>query len=152
MRPEDAASAVLLRFWDCSLPVNPVAIAEKLDIKVFMSDGMATLGGYYDQESGEITINANDTLPRQRFSVAHELGHCLLGHGSSPRDNNARYNQTNYSPQEYQANVFAAELLMPRDAMRVMVEHRAMSLAELCGTFGVSEAAMTIRLRSLGYI
>ena len=77
MRPEDAASAVLLRFWDCSLPVNPVAIAEKLDIKVFMSDDMATLGGYYDQESGEITINANDTLPRQRFSVAHELGHCL---------------------------------------------------------------------------
>lgn len=152
MKPEDAASAVLRNFWDYSLPVNPIAIANKLGIQVFMSDDLGGLGGYYEQKTNEITINENDSLPRQRFSVAHELGHCVLGHGSSPRDNNTRYNQGNYSIKEYQANAFAAELLMPKDAMQVMVEMREMELAELCKTFDVSENAMTIRLRSLGYI
>lgn len=150
MKPEDAAGAVLLRYWDCSLPVNPVAIAEKMGLKVFMADDMGDLGGYYEEESREITINAKDALPRQRFSVAHEIGHAALGHGSSPRTNKARHGQT--SLREYQANVFAAALLMPDKALQVMVEHRHMRLAELCKTFGVSESAMTIRLRGLGYI
>ncbi|MDY0204822.1 MAG: ImmA/IrrE family metallo-endopeptidase [Desulfovibrio desulfuricans] len=152
MKPDEAASIVLKSYWDYSLPVNPVEIAEKLGLKVYMSDELGRLGGYYDQQEKEITINENDALSRQRFSVAHEIGHCVLGHGSSPRDNQAAYNQQNYSKKEFQANIFAAELLMPKDAMQVMVEIRGMKLATLCETFGVSEEAMTIRLRSLGYV
>jgi len=44
------------------------------------------LSGAYISEPGTkagIFINANHPLARQRYSAAHELGHHLLGHGTS---------------------------------------------------------------------
>ena len=119
-----ATQSVLRQYWDLSLPVNPVKIASVLGINVFYSSGLGDLGGYYDQETQSIYINDKDPITRQRFSIAHELGHALLGHGSSPRRNDISYTKWNYIQKENAANRFAAALLMPDLAVRTLIEQK----------------------------
>lgn len=152
MNSTQAAQSVLRQFWDLSLPVNPVKLAHALGLNVFYSSGLTNLGGYYDHPTKSIYVNEHDTLARQRFSIAHELGHAILGHGSSPRRNNISYSKDNYLWKENAANRFAASLLMPEIAVRTLVEQKNMFLNDLCKEFDVSQQAMTIRLEELGYL
>lgn len=152
MLPNDYARQVHRQCWNYALPLNPVDIANRLGVQIFSSPDLGELSGYYDEENRFIVVNANDGLTRQRFTVAHELGHHVMRHGSSPRDSAQKYSQLHYVPKEYEANVFAAELLMPEEAVRTMVEQRGMSFDQLLSMFGVSPEAMRIRLERLGYI
>ena len=152
MRPEDAAQAILNMNWDLSLPVNPVEIATKLGLQVFYSSDLDGLGGYYNQKEKAIFVNEDDPITRQRFSIAHELGHAVMGHGSSPRRNDVIYHKGHYYHHENEANRFAAALLMPFDAVSALVERGNMQLEALSKAFDVSPQAMTIRLQGLGYI
>lgn len=72
----------------------------------------------------EIRINKYEPLVRQRFTIAHEIGHILLGHeGISFRDpNNQKYNDFVKRMNEVNANSFAAELLMPERLLRKTLE------------------------------
>lgn len=62
----------------------------------------------------EITINADDVITRQRFSMAHELGHAYRQNREASRHNGT----INYAPDQLEeeifANKFAAQLLMPK--------------------------------------
>ena len=92
-------------------------------------------------------------IRRRRFTIAHELGHwvcqyregtlklfyCRPGDVAAAADRGA----------EREANVFAAELLMPEPAVRAEF-NRAASAAELAGWFGVSEEAIGWRIYNLG--
>ncbi len=82
------------------------------------------------QQGGFLFVNADDPVPRQRFSLAHELGHFLL-HSDQIQDEFAHgrilaleYSATkqkadsHYLTRERQANRFAAELLMPERIVR----------------------------------
>lgn len=86
----------------------------------------------------------NDTMPksRQKFSLAHELGHVLLGHKLKNHQSDPR--------EETEANVFAAQLLMPEQIIYEF-EDRGAELSEnlLIGSFDVSKAAALIRLETL---
>jgi len=83
---------------------------------------------------------------RLRFTLAHELGHLLLGHQvfSGPQQ-----------PVERDANLFAQALLLPRDpaledlgAAPLGIER----LAELKGKWGVSMHSLAMRAKYLGVI
>ena len=147
MNPVDAANDVLGRFWDLTLPVDPIAIANMMGISVYYSDDLGSLSGFYDAEEKEILIHQHESSQRQRFSIAHELGHAILRHGTS-----ARKKFTHSEKKERDANTFAASLIMPALAVRTMVEQRGMMFDELCTTFDVSEQAMAIRLSELGLV
>ena len=82
----NAAWQCLLDFDIRELPVKPSTIAKQLGIKIIKNSSINELS---EGESGATyLINSkwyivyNDTEPRQRsrFTVAHELGHILLGH------------------------------------------------------------------------
>lgn len=62
-----------------------------------------------------IRIPPNDTLERKRFSIAHELGHLLMGHVTSIQKACSEADMMNWyqSSQETQANFFASELILP---------------------------------------
>lgn len=83
---------------------------------------------------------------RQRFTIAHELGHYILHSdcGKKPirvaRDGSGRV--------EWEANWFAAGFLMPAEEMNSLLAKR-WSDAELAEHFGVSEQAVGIRRSSL---
>jgi len=95
------------------------------------------------QESGAwiIEVNQDRSLTAQRFTVAHELGHHFLGHDTCGTD----------PVQERQANVFAAELLMPLALVKKVLgtEKR---LGQLAQCFQVSKEAMRIKLDEQGLL
>jgi len=81
---------------------------------------------------------------RQRFDVAHELGHLVLHADAEPGTRRA----------EEQANRFAAELLLPAEAVRGELPSRAdwRALAELRERWGASMGALLYRARTLGVL
>lgn len=81
---------------------------------------------------------------RQRYNVAHELAHLVMHHSFPDGLKNV----------EREANVFAASLLLPKEAMlRELVPPVTLtSLAAMKPTWGVSIAALIERATALGII
>lgn len=149
--PVRAAHEVLARYWNRRFPVDPVMIARRCGIDVFgrggPDDPAFRFSGYFHRSRGQpvIEINVHEPLPRQRFTAAHELGHCFLGHDHTPRDVGAFYSSKH--PREQAANRFATALLLPEHYVRHYFVHApAETLADLAAYFGVSADAMGHRL------
>lgn len=103
-----------------------------------------------------VSVNSGHPYRRQRFTIAHEIGHLLLHVDSSEFVDAAtvvgyRVAGATSSIDETEANHFAAELLLPwrlvaREAR--LVRHLSLeeAIGHLASRFQVSEQAMTIRL------
>lgn len=107
-------------------------------------------------------INASDSAMRKRFTIAHELGHRILGHFTNDMEEHSDRAEDLFrtAPEdpdkatdsaEVQANQFAAALLMPEDFVR---NHHVATkdVDALAKIFRVSEAAMGFRLSALRLI
>ena len=99
-----------------------------------------------------IAVNSARPMPRRRFSIAHEIGHYLLGHNSlSFTGSGDGHGMIRRDPrQERAANAFAAEFLMPKK--RLAREAHRYSLRALALRYKVSLQAMEIRLKELGLV
>lgn len=100
-----------------------------------------------------IFYNAKARPERQRFTLAHELGHFVLhrdGHASFNCDKESIYTGADTLKQiEREADEFASNLLMPGDLLRQRITGKRIDfhlLGELAKEFGVSLEAMCIRL------
>jgi len=97
-------------------------------------------------------VNGRDPPVRQRFTLAHEFGHRRLGHASvvdRPTDVFGKQRD----PSEVAANYFAAEFLMPGQAVRAWARRRHLRLDEvvrLAAEYGVSAKMARIRLETAG--
>lgn len=85
-----------------------------------------------------IGYNENASLTRQKFSVAHELGHLYMGHlhGQSSIDLNSVDND------EVEANQFAAHLIMPPLFIKASIKGGIKDVEVLARCYGVSSEAM----------
>lgn len=74
-----AANAVLKHYQELSrIPVDPIAIAKRMGVKVLQTDLPDELSGALYKEAGSdpiIFVSREDSLPRQRFACACGLGH-----------------------------------------------------------------------------
>ena len=93
---------------------------------------------------------------RQRFSLAHELGHLFLHMGFANPATWQRagkfeesYNREGYGEQELEAHEFAAAFLMPEEEYRARVGTNE-SISAIAAHFGVSTEAALNRGRWLG--
>ena len=141
-------------------PINIEAIIREFDIEL---NKKANLG---DDVSGQIellgegqykiSVNKKDHYFRQRFTMAHELGHYifhrhLLGDGV---DDSRMYRTTSNSnfhnqigpKQEAEANEFAAKILMPFDALLKDYNSMEQNVNEVAKKWQVSPQALKIRL------
>lgn len=96
---------------------NPYTIAGQLGIFVLNFDTPGTLKGMYSVIKRSRFIFVNESLDDdlRRFVCAHELGHDILHRkiiGKTPMSDTNIYG--NSSRMEYEANVFAATLLIDR--------------------------------------
>lgn len=84
--------------------------------------------------------------PRARFTVVHELGHGLLGHQRTL--NRTAYGRPPrvFEDSEWQANLFAAEFLMPLDVIRKFGLNSAWMIEQ---HFNVSAQAAHLREKQL---
>ena len=164
-------------------PVPVERIAQKLGAQVRFGPFDGDLSGLIFRERDEavdeeitiIGVNSRHAPTRRRFTVAHEIGHLLLGHldlseGDLHVDHKFFYKKRSarssqgVDMEEIQANAFAAELLMPEKFLRHDFEvFRADSIeffdledGELAGAlaerYKVSLQTMIIRLTKLGLI
>lgn len=100
-----------------------------------------------------ICVNKDHNIKRQRFTLAHELGHYFLH-----KEKNINFIDTTFfrsndmTSVEYIANEFAARLLMPEDIVRKLIDNEQIkNIGTLAEKFNVSSAAMKYRVLSLGY-
>jgi len=154
---------------DISRPPVPIAdLAESLDIDVRYSPGKEDVSGALIRTDGSVVIAVNSVQHehRQRFTIAHEIGHFLLHRGTRVHfDEDFRVNYRNALSSdaidvgEIEANGFAAALLMPahflkKDWLRLKPDHESIAKAiqSLSARYKVSPRAMELRLRNLGFI
>jgi Zn-dependent peptidase ImmA (M78 family) len=64
-----------------------------------------------------VFVNGTQAITRQRFTLAHEFGHCRMGH-STIIDEHTTIGGVQRDPKEVSANAFAAEFLMPREGTK----------------------------------
>ena len=159
-----AVKNILDANWDWHLPVNIEDIAGKLKIKVdyispFDNDyrGLSGLAEINEQGERVIYCNSIESENRRRFTLAHELGHHVLRHVTPQnrrfRDDSNTFNSNTPVWEEREANNFAAQLLMPLDAIKTMLFVKGVTnIKKLAEIFQVSEAAMYYRLKNLGYL
>lgn len=83
-------------------------------------------------------------LPRHRFTVAHEAGHAMMHVRTLNRLPTSTGKVAAFRDPEWQANRFAAALLMPRHLVR-----NCTSIAEITEKFGVSRECAEMRIRTL---
>lgn len=145
-------------------PVNIEAVIRGLGIELDKKAALKSdISGQIEKLSNKtykVSVNASDNYFRQRFTMAHELGHYLLHReliGDGLYDDRAyrstetgTYTNKLVGPaEEAAANRIAARILMPAD--KVTSEAREVSSVEaLAQRFQVSRRAMDIRLQSLG--
>jgi Zn-dependent peptidase ImmA (M78 family) len=153
---EERAVKLLAEYWsDLSIPVGPDDLAAALGIKVecisLPSDESGKITMAEDQ-TPVITINRNDTVNRQRFTCAHEIGHYIRNRELGRTKNSVDYRSTlagiGIDSDEIFANQFAAALLMPAaEVKRVFDEN--WDIGRMAHHFVTSTVAMELRLKNL---
>lgn len=153
-------------------PVNVEKIAKNLDISIVYQRTRNDLSGFlfrdYKKNEAIIGVNKSHHQNRQRFTIAHEIGHFILhkyegfhfdgivGVSLKMRDENS---STGLIKEEREANFFASELLMPTNFIEKDIVKYADSdllfdnnLPKLAKKYEVSVRSLTFRLANLGYI
>ena len=150
-----AAAEQLLRLAEVGSPPVPVKdVAEQAGVPVFewLFEDEISAVLVRSQQFTAIGVNRDHPPTRQRFSVAHELGHATLGHKAEPLyiklvgPELAPERNPQREEDEREANWFAADLLMPK----VWIEKdwkRLRDVSEMAKLYKVSEQAMWIRLQ-----
>ncbi|WP_312120167.1 ImmA/IrrE family metallo-endopeptidase [Kosakonia cowanii] len=107
-----------------------------------------------DKKTGEwiMTVNSLHHPNRQRFTIAHELGHFIKHSTQFDFFEDKiffRNGETNLF--EIEANKFAAELLMPELEFRKFVKDNSTLVSDIADFFHVSSMAVRIRAKQLGF-
>ena len=98
-----------------------------------------------------VFLNGAQAVQRQRFTLAHELGHHRLGHAAVV-DGVEEVEGSSDEPLEQQANAFAGEFLAPDRALHAWMEANddpridLHVLVRLATWFGISAPAAFVRL------
>lgn len=163
---ERRASAILERHGHQKPPVDVVLLCEQLGIEVVPEELDDEISGILLlQDQPVIAVNKLHSVARQRFTIAHEIGHFLLHRTSKDAvfvDRAAiqyrnQVSSKGIDPNEVAANNFAAALLMPCRMLEQDLKAIDESIADvhvirLSKKYGVSEQAMSIRLARLDFV
>ncbi|WP_345969466.1 ImmA/IrrE family metallo-endopeptidase [Sulfurimonas sp. HSL1-6] len=153
-----------------NIPVDIEGLIRFLEIEIDTKPDfkkMKVLGSISIKENRPVIwVNriSNQMEERKRFTLAHELGHFMmhiapLSHWSTETgflDKEIGFNRDDdWNHDEMEANRFAAQLLMPSDAVereyrQVGTEDKTKVIENLAQKFQVSKLAMKYRLETLG--
>jgi Zn-dependent peptidase ImmA (M78 family) len=134
------------------LPLNTIADFLQFRITLFQpQENNKEISGAIDYPQRIIHINSLDNVGRQRFTISHEFGHMLVH--SEYQDEpgwvyDFRLPDVNHkkSIREQEADLFAAELLMPIELLREQLDINAGNLQAVANAFQVSMEALRYRL------
>jgi Zn-dependent peptidase ImmA (M78 family) len=165
-RIDQQVSFLLQRHRVLAPPVHVEQIATGLGAQVLLENFKGEISGLLMRSAGSIIIGVHKTQSqaRQRFTIAHEIGHLVM-HSSGLEavhiDKNfevhlrSSASSTAESVAEIEANAFAASLLMPREMVIADVDGQMLDFEDprlvkrLAERYEVSTQAMTFRLINL---
>jgi Zn-dependent peptidase ImmA (M78 family) len=143
--------------------IDVFKIAEHLNVDVQSAQLGSDISGLFviKENKSYIRFNENEADARQKFTIAHELGHFVL-HKDTPLfvDRNEKImfrnltTGTGEARKEREANSFAASLLMPQKFIERelgKIPPKEDTVSYLARIFNVSTQAMSFRLSNLGY-
>jgi Zn-dependent peptidase ImmA (M78 family) len=164
---------------DLGFPVDVEKAAAALGIELDRTVDAQKLGysGEISLKDGkpQIWLNPYESETRQRFTAAHEIGHFIL-HLQEGNDGTKTFTDNldtlrrgeSWNPKEYEANAFAARMLMPAEKIKEIglevinqlesegTEGSIVGSEEfvkrLAKRFDVSSQAMLLRLKNLGVV
>lgn len=165
---EDITAQILLDHDINELPVPISFIAEKMGLNIYHYDLGENISGalVIDNGQGTIGVNPLESSVRQRFTVAHELGHFVLHKNSESLFVDKEFkvlfrnheSSTGELKREQDANGFAAAILMPKKILAEKIRYLAFDLTDeyavkhLAKMFDVSVMAMTYRISNLHFL
>ena len=139
--------------------VDVVELARNAGIHVTTADTVAFDGAlnWDDKGAATITVAANANSKRQRFTVAHELGHWILqrelnSEPVGPLFRGVSENQSQVREEERLANLLAAELLMPSVSVRELLKNAGTDwsfIRQVAAIHNVSQMAAMRRIADL---
>lgn len=145
------ARALLQQLRITQLPVDVEGVAQACGLVVeYVARGKG-FNGRLLRKRMVIEVEQSIHPHRQRFTISHEIGHYVLGHSSVFCASDDRSTSDPRRINEYEANVFASELLMPDAWVR---EHwqRLRDIQAMAEAFHVSTEAMFRRLDAAGLL
>lgn len=153
----------LLKEYQISLvpPIDISLLMQRIGIKEIPFD-FTELEKLMNLETGDIIgtvfakndelgifYKASDSLNRQRFTIAHEIAHCCLDTDAlKTKHIELRSSQTENMLKEYNANVFAGKLLIPKISLDKIHSKFLLAppLSVISKIFEVSTTVMAARL------
>ncbi|TGK79250.1 ImmA/IrrE family metallo-endopeptidase [Leptospira bourretii] len=139
-------------------PFDIEALAYKLGIQILREDGEDDFSGCIEKRFDDryyISVNKYHNIRRQRFTIAHELGHYILHRNKLNeigRETILMREPTALSKIEREANDFASELLIPKETLDAQMQSGMIKIEDLADFFNVSVPAMKYRAINLGYL
>lgn len=137
----DAGWRCLLECGINELPTNLSKICKHFNIEIIKNSSLKQ-NKLLENERAEnmminskwyIIVNDNDSMAIQRYSIAHEIGHILLGNDAS----------------EYEAERFAIGILAPACVLWGMNIHFAEDIAQVCNISITSARIRAKRMEAL---
>ena len=119
-----------------SQPINLKDICNEFGIRVIIDKELAK-DGYLVCAEGKKLVFVSSRIAnrhRRRFIISHEIGHYLLHSGQLYGCANLYESQSlsiNSQDQESEANCFASELLMPKEALISYIPNRRLSFGDI---------------------
>ena len=165
---QDQVRKLLEQYGVTLAPVPVERIARSLDAQLRFSPLDEELSGMIYVKGGTpiIGVNALHHPNRQRFTIAHECGHLVLHRAEITKEIHVdkgfptmlmrdSVSATGVDEMEVEANLFAAELLMPASFLERSLKHQPIDIddeaavAALAKEYKVSASAMRFRLGNL---
>jgi Zn-dependent peptidase ImmA (M78 family) len=143
--------AYALEFAEQNFPKAPEKLAEFLKIEVWRSP--LNCDGWCLQTSNHSIIRINSNAPevRQRFTLAHELGHLIFGIPTVVGESMLEL-QSSTNEEEKMVNSFAAKILLPQKIAKTYIPEIPITSAvikRIAKKAKVSELFVARRLASL---
>jgi len=169
-RIEKRALSVLDESNIDSFPVDLDSISASLGVTIRYEDLDDDVSGFLmvDSDNAVAVINNNHHSNRQRFTIAHEIGHFCLHTNNTKKESlfvdkaysihhRNKKSSTGTDKKEREANLFASILLMPESMVDEAVDDLELDFFNdediplLAKKIGVSDQALGFRLARLEY-
>lgn len=153
---KDTARKVLKDHKLTSIPTDLKKIFDKLGLQFIELEDPTDIDGAIIEIDGKpriAVLNKSKSISRQRFTLAHELGHIFLSHNKRDFyeivENESEVpdspSEKAKPPKEIEADVFASELLIPYHQLKKH-QDSVNDLENISKLFQVSKDAMSIAI------
>ncbi|MCX7914393.1 MAG: ImmA/IrrE family metallo-endopeptidase, partial [Thermodesulfovibrionales bacterium] len=158
----------LIRGYKLTIPIDLLELARLLKIRIHFRQLPANCDGFvvslrdsFPNVEHLILVNSHKPKTRQRFTIAHEIGHVVLRHYEEEDillDKHLKSPQESNFKRETAADVFASELLIPTPHLLRLVKriganrvdvNNEKAMKHLCAFYQVSKHAMQIKIEKV---